>query len=70
MSMQPSPPITNAEIEVDEVGPLLYELNRKLGIPLALESLGFPPDGAAETARIACDSPYDNPRPFERAPIE
>lgn len=57
-------------IEADEVGPLLYELNRKLGIPLALESLGFPSDGAAETARIACDSPYYNPRPFERVPIE
>ncbi|MCX2812465.1 MULTISPECIES: maleylacetate reductase [unclassified Pseudomonas] len=57
-------------VEAEEVGPLLYALNRKLGIPLALESIGFPIEGPAETARIACDSPYYNPRPFERAPIE
>ncbi|KTT40671.1 Maleylacetate reductase [Pseudomonas oryzihabitans] len=57
-------------VEAEEVGPLLYELNRKLGITLALAAIGFPVDGPAETARIACDSPYYNPRPFERAPIE
>ncbi|HBO4788444.1 TPA: maleylacetate reductase [Pseudomonas aeruginosa] len=56
--------------EAAEVGPLLYALNRKLGIPLDLASIGFPPEGPAETARIACDSPYYNPRPFERGPIQ
>lgn len=54
----------------DEVGGLLFELNRKLGIPLALESIGLPPEGPAEAARIACASPYYNPRPFEQAAIE
>lgn len=57
-------------VEAEEVGPLLYELNRKLGIALALETIGFPVEGSEETARIACESPYYNPRPFERAPIE
>ncbi|TFY91178.1 maleylacetate reductase [Pseudomonas kairouanensis] len=57
-------------VEAEEVGPLIYELNRKLGIPLALEAVGFPVEGPAETARIACESPYYNPRPFERAAIE
>ncbi|MCY1248825.1 hypothetical protein D9M72_622990 [compost metagenome] len=52
------------------MGPLLFELNRKLGIPLALEEIGLPPEGPAETARIACASPYYNPRPFEREAIE
>lgn len=56
--------------EAAEVGSLLYELNRKLGIPLALAEIGFPAEGPAETARIACASPYYNPRPFEQAPIE
>ncbi|MBN3864896.1 maleylacetate reductase [Pseudomonas frederiksbergensis] len=57
-------------VEAEEVGPLIYELNRKLGILLALEAVGFPVEGPAETARIACESPYYNPRPFERAAIE
>ncbi|MCY1267251.1 Maleylacetate reductase [compost metagenome] len=54
----------------EEVGPLLYALNRKLGIPLALEEIGLPPEGPAEAARIACASPYYNPRPFEQEAIE
>lgn len=53
-----------------EVGGLLFELNRRLGVPLALEAIGLPPEGPAEAARIACASPYYNPRPFEQAAIE
>ncbi|WP_166362587.1 maleylacetate reductase [Pseudomonas akapageensis] len=56
--------------EAEEVGGLLYALNQKLGIPLALAEIGLPEQGPAETARIACASPYYNPRPFEQAPIE
>lgn len=56
--------------EAAEVGPLLFALNRRLGIPASLEELGLPADGPAETARIACASPYYNPRPFEQAPIQ
>mgnify|MGYP001160337151 CR=1 FL=1 len=54
----------------DEVGPLLYRLNQRMGIPRALADIGFPAEGPAETARIACDQPYYNPRPFEREAIE
>jgi alcohol dehydrogenase class IV len=56
--------------EADEVGGLLYALNQKLGIPLALAEIGLPEHGPAEVAQIACASPYYNPRPFEQAPIE
>lgn len=54
----------------DEVGPLLHRLNQRLGIPRGLADIGFPAEGPAETARIACDKPYYNPRPFEREAIE
>ena len=54
----------------EEVGPLLYALNQKLGVPLALSDIGLPAEGPAEAARIACASPYDNPRPFEQGAIE
>ena len=56
--------------EAEEVGSLLFALNRKLGIPLSLAEIGLPSEGPAEAARIACASPYYNPRPFEQAPIE
>lgn len=54
----------------EEVGALLFALNRRLGIPASLAELGLPEEGPAETAEIACASPYYNPRPFERQPIE
>nr|ACZ51383.1 putative maleylacetate reductase [Pseudomonas sp. NyZ402] len=56
--------------EAKDVGPLLFALNEKLGIPLALAELGMPEEGPAEAARIACANPYYNPRPFEQVPIE
>jgi hypothetical protein len=37
---------------------------------LALAEVGFPEHGPAEAARIACASPYYNPRPFEQDAIE
>jgi len=54
----------------EEVGSLLFELNHQLGIEQALSAIGLPDDGPAETARIACASPYYNPRPFEQEAIE
>lgn len=54
----------------DEVGGLLYALNQRLGIPLALAEVGFTEAGPAEAARIACASPYYNPRPFEQPAIQ
>ncbi|MBT8769225.1 maleylacetate reductase [Metapseudomonas boanensis] len=56
--------------EADEVGPLIFALNQKLGIPVSLAEIGLPMEGPAETARIACSSPYYNPRPFEQRAIE
>ncbi|MGV8671439.1 maleylacetate reductase, partial [Pseudomonas aeruginosa] len=54
----------------EEAGPLLFALNRRLGVPASLGELGLPPEGPAEVARIACASPYYNPRPFEPVAIQ
>ena len=56
--------------DAEEVGPLIFSLNRKLGIPASLAEIGLPEHGPAETAAIACSSPYYNPRPFEQDAIE
>lgn len=56
--------------QAGEAGALLFELNRQLGIEPALSAIGLPEHGPAETARIACASPYYNPRPFEQEAIE
>ena len=65
-----APPVPWVGSEAGEVGALLYALNQKLGIPLAFAELGMPESGPAEAAKVACASPYYNPRPFEQAPIE
>lgn len=56
--------------QAEEVGGLLYALNRRIGVPTSLAEIGFPPEGPAETARIACSNPYYNPRPFEADAIQ
>ncbi|NWF10890.1 maleylacetate reductase [Pseudomonas salomonii] len=56
--------------KAEDAGQLLFELNQKLGVPLALEQIGFPAEGPAEAARIACATPYYNPRLFEQDAIE
>jgi maleylacetate reductase len=53
----------------EQAGPLLFALNRKLGIPGALEALGMPEPGLDEAADLACKNPYANPRPIEREAI-
>jgi alcohol dehydrogenase class IV len=52
-----------------DAGPLLFELNRALGIPAALAQLGMPEHGLDEAAELACQNPYANPRPVERDAI-
>lgn len=52
-----------------DAGPLLFELNRQLGLQAALGDLGMPEAGLDEAADLACRNPYANPRPIERAPI-
>lgn len=56
--------------DAEEVGFLLFELNRQLDIEPALSALGLPEEGPAETAHIACASPSYNPRPFDQEAIE
>ncbi|KGD49631.1 iron-containing alcohol dehydrogenase [Burkholderia pseudomallei MSHR5492] len=53
----------------DEAGPLLFALNRALGIPTALGELGMSEQGLDEAADLACQNPYTNPRPVEREAI-
>jgi maleylacetate reductase len=55
--------------EAADAGPLLFELNQRLGIAAALESIGMPQSGLDEAADLACKNPYANPRPVERAAI-
>jgi maleylacetate reductase len=55
--------------EAAQAGPLLYELNRKLGIPVALREIGMPEAGLDEAADLACRNPYANPRAVEREAI-
>ncbi|QCP52026.1 maleylacetate reductase [Trinickia violacea] len=55
--------------EAAEAGPLLFALNRALGIPAALAALGMPEQGLDEAADLACRNPYANPRPVEREAI-
>lgn len=55
----------------EEAGPLLFALNRRLGVPASLGELGLPPEGPAEVARIACASPitthvHSSPWPSKR----
>jgi alcohol dehydrogenase class IV len=52
-----------------DAGPLLFELNRALGIPTALAQIGMPEQGLDEAADLACKNPYANPRPVERDAI-
>jgi alcohol dehydrogenase class IV len=47
----------------------LYDLNRRLGIPLALKDIGMPEDGIDKVAAAAVASPYWNPGPVEAGPL-
>lgn len=47
----------------------LYDLNCKLGIPLALRDIGMKESGIAEAVNVALSSSYWNPRPVEREPL-
>lgn len=47
----------------------LYDLNRKLGIPLALKDIGMPADGIDKAVASAVASPYWNPGPVQAEPL-
>jgi maleylacetate reductase len=48
----------------------LYDLAKKLGTPLSLKELGMPEDGIDRAAKLATESPYQNPRPVEYAGVK
>jgi alcohol dehydrogenase class IV len=48
----------------------LYDLAKKLGTPLSLKELGMPEDGIERAAKLATESPYQNPRPVEYAGVK
>lgn len=54
----------------EQAGQLIYELNQKLNIPMALKDLGLPEDGPQTVAKIVCESPYYNPRAYDYAELE
>lgn len=56
--------------DYQQVGNLIYELNQKLNIPLALKDIGLPEEGPQTVAKIVCDSPYYNPRAYDYAELE
>ena len=47
----------------------LFDLARRLGVPMALRDLGMPEAGIEAAADAALSSPYWNPRPLERGAI-
>jgi maleylacetate reductase len=48
----------------------LYDLAKKLGTPLSLKELGMPEDGIERAAKLASESPYQNPRPVDYAGVK
>ncbi len=47
----------------------IFDLAVRLGAPIALKDIGMPADGLDRAARLATESPYDNPRPIEYAGV-
>ncbi len=47
----------------------LFELRASLGAPGSLAELGVPHDGLATIVDLTLNTPYQNPRPLERAPL-
>ena len=53
----------------EEAAQGLYDLARRLGVPMALRDLGMPEGGVETAADAALSNPYWNPRPLDRAAI-
>lgn len=47
----------------------IWELERRLGLPMRLAELGMKKDDLERAARIAADAPYPNPRKVEYQPV-
>jgi alcohol dehydrogenase class IV len=48
----------------------LWQLNRRLNVPVSLAVIGMRADGVARAAGIAVENPYWNPRPLDRMAIQ
>lgn len=53
----------------EKPGQALYDLARRIGAPVALQSLGLPAEALDAAAALATENPYWNPRPFDKAQI-
>jgi alcohol dehydrogenase class IV len=58
-----------AALDAADAAAGLYDLNRRLGIPLALKEIGMPEDGIDKAVVAAVASPYWNPGPVEAEPL-
>ena len=47
----------------------IYDLEKKLRLPLRLADIGMKEQDLERAARIAADAPYPNPRKVEYAPV-
>jgi maleylacetate reductase len=47
----------------------VFELEKRLGMPLSLSEIGMPEDGIERAAELAMKNPYWNPRPLEQDAI-
>lgn len=54
----------------EEIGLAIYRLNQSLGIKMALKEIGLPEEGLDKVARIVCDSPYYNPRDYNKEELK
>lgn len=52
---------------VENVAQGLWELQKKLGAPMTLQQLGMQKTDLERAADLACQKPYPNPAPLERA---
>ena len=53
-------------LEVDDAAAGIFELARKIGVPTALKDIGVSATDLDEAARVATETPVNNPEPVNR----
>jgi alcohol dehydrogenase class IV len=56
-------------IQSEEAATGIYDLEKKLGLPMRLADIGMKEGDLERAARIATEAPYPNPRKVEYAPV-
>jgi len=56
-------------IQAEDAAGGIYDLEKRLGLPLRLADIGMPEAGLERAARIATEAPYPNPRKVEHGPV-